>query len=256
MRYSPGSLIWNSEIAAFILQSNLPTLWLISRSSALECDISLCHCVFAGQAFFVWASALWPQCISTVASVKRMRGLYCTSVSFRSLTKEAAALIFPRVLLQPLIPVMSATYLYVPLFFFSFWLRLLAPSPTSPDTFFRAQQHPHPHLYCRCCRQPPKTPQPLHGPAAASLLFDEGWWRCMSGGIDNIYGGEWEWSIFLSGPVTPLAKLHHGQLPRQTPSSLLLLLLPGPHLHGYMDTLDTIIIRQRAAKRGRRRGGV
>lgn len=73
-------------------------------------------------------------------------------------------------------------------------------------------------------------PQPLHGPAAASLLFDEGWWRCMSGGIDNIYGGEWEWSIFLSGPVTPLAKLHHGQLPRQTPSSLVLL-LPGPHLH-------------------------
>jgi len=75
--------------------------------------------------------------------------------------------------------------------------------------------------------------QPLPSLAAASLPFDEGWWRCMSGGIDNIYGCEWEWSIFLSGPVTPLAKLHHGQLPRQTPSSLLPL-LPGPHLH--MDT--------------------
>lgn len=76
----------------------------------------------------------------------------------------------------------------------------------------------------------------------------------MSGGIDNIYGAEWEWSIFLSGAVTPLAKLHHGQLPRQTPSSLLLPLLPGtgPHLHGYIDPLDTIKIRQSVAKKERR----
>lgn len=98
----------------------------------------------------------------------------------------------------------------------------------------------------------PQTSAPLWR-AAASLPFDEGWWRCMSGGIDNIYGAEWEWSIFLSGAVTPLAKLHHGQLPRQTPSSLLPLLLPGagPHLHGYVEALDTIKIRQSVAKKER-----
>lgn len=89
------------------------------------------------------------------------------------------------------------------------------------------------------------SPKTLLSPwrAAASLFLDEGWWRCMSGGIDNIYGAEWEWSIFLSGAVTPLAKLHHGQLPQQTPS-FLVLLGTGPHLCGYMDTLDTVLIRQ------------
>lgn len=71
----------------------------------------------------------------------------------------------------------------------------------------------------------------------------------MSGGIDNIYGAEWEWSIFLSGAVTPLAKLHHGQLPQQTPS-FLVLLGTAPHLRGYTDTLDTVLIRQNTARRG------
>lgn len=99
-----------------------------------------------------------------------------------------------------------------------------------------------PNLLLGLAAAPPSS-SPLFPP-----FFDEAWWHCMNGGIDNIYGGEWEWSIFLSGPVTLLAKLHHGQLRQQTPSSLPL--PPGPHLHGNMDTLDTIIIRQGAARGG------
>lgn len=98
----------------------------------------------------------------------------------------------------------------------------------------------HAHINPALWPSPPSPPQTVLPPwrAAASLFLDEGWWRCMSGGIDNIYGAEWEWSIFLSGAVTSLAKLHHGQLPQQTPS-FLVLLGAGPHLRRYTDILDT-----------------
>lgn len=169
MRYSPGSLIWNSEIAAFILQSNLPALWLISWSSALECDISLCHCVFAGQAFFLseplhcdpnafpqwlqwneWGDCIVLQYLFIVS--QRRQQLSSFLVSYCSRSSPSCQL-----------PI----YMCLPSSLLSFWLWLLAPSPTSPDTFFRAQQHPHTHTSTASAAA---TPQKHPNPSTARQL--------------------------------------------------------------------------------------
>lgn len=128
----------------------------------------------------------------------------------------------------------SITSTFCNFLFSSFFFPFLTYLPLLP--LLSTYPVPHP-LFNTASTNTPYIPQipALPQRAAVSLLLDEGWWHCMSGGIDNIYGAEWEWSIFLSGAVTPLAKLHHGQLPQQTPSSLLLWgLAPSTWIHGHI----------------------